>query len=84
MAIFAFIWYKKKRTAYRLQKTSRLDNNSSPDQSPGYPMKAYLNPRLDMNGDEAQSNASASPTPTVHSFSNRVAAEPFIYNETGR
>jgi len=84
VAIFAFILYKKKRTAYRLQKTSRLDNSSSPDHSPGYPMKSYLNPRFDIHGDEEQSNASASPSPTVHSFSNKVAAEPFEYNETDR
>ena len=76
VAFIAIVLYVRKRKSYRLQKGTQLDNDASPRQSPGYPMKAYSNPRLDLNDDDVNSNAPNTPS-SVHSFSNKVAAEPY-------
>ena len=76
VAFIAAIFYFRHRRSYHLRKAAHLDNNTSPQNSPGYPMKAYSNPRLDLYGDEAGSIPSSNNSPGLaHSFSNKVAAE---------
>ena len=72
--IALFIWHKKAQS-YRVNKGIHLDNQSSPDRSPAYPMKTYANAGLNVRDEELHGEVDGCTPASPLSFSNSVSKD---------